>query len=111
MPTLRLICAIAAALLVASAALAQLPTTQLTSVFPPGGKQDTTVDVTIAGNDIDDVEKLLFNHPGLKAMPKMSPSTPLEPARPVVNQFTITIAGDVPPGIYEVRAHGRFGLS
>jgi hypothetical protein len=104
-------CFVALAVLLPLAAYAQLPTTQLTSVFPPGGKQGTTIDVTIAGNDIDDVEKLIFNHAGLKATPKMSPATPLEPARPIANQFTVTIASDVPPGIYEVRAHGRFGLS
>src|SRR5436305_10900927 len=98
-----------AALCMPAPALAQLPATQLTSVFPPGGKQGTAVEVTIAGNDIDDVEKLIFNHAGLKATPKMSPATALEPARSIVNEFTVTISDDVAPGIYEVRAQGRFG--
>src|SRR6266699_1031189 len=101
----------ALALLLPLTALAQLPTTQLTSVFPPGGKQGTAVEVTIAGADTDDVEKLVFNHAGLKAAPKTTAATSLEPARPVANQFIVTIASDVPPGIYEVRALGRFGLS
>ena len=34
----------------------------------------------------------------------MTAATELEPTRPVPNQFTVTIAGDVPPGMYEVRA-------
>lgn len=93
-------------------AWAQLPTAQLTSVFPPGGKQGTTVEVTIAGTDLDDSDKLVFNHPGLVAQPKMAPTTELEKtARPMANQFSVQIAGDVPPGIYEARAISRFGIS
>jgi hypothetical protein len=109
-----LACAVVAAVATFSTALiarGQLPTTQLTSVFPPGGKQGTTVEVAIAGADMDDVEQLLFSHAGLKSTPKMTSATPLEPARPVANQFTVAIAADVPPGVYEVRAMGRFGLS
>lgn len=101
-----------ALLLCAATAYSQLPTAQLTSVFPPGGKQGTTVEVTIAGSDLDDAEKLVFNHPGIVAQPKMTPATELEKtARPMPNLFTVQIAGDVPPGIYEARAISRFGIS
>jgi hypothetical protein len=103
--------ACAAGLCLAAMAHAQLPITQLTSVFPPGGKVGTSVDVTIAGADMDDVQKLVFNHSGLSAAAKMTAATALTPARPIDNQFTVSIGGDVPPGIYEVRALGRFGLS
>lgn len=104
-----LACAIACAI---NPAFAQLPTTQLTSIFPPGGKQGTSLEVTVAGADMDDLDKLVFNHPGLSAEPKKTPATELEPTpRPVPNQFTVKIASGVPPGIYEVRAAGRFGLS
>src|SRR5437879_4536223 len=106
--SLLVVCAIA---LVQSAALAQLPTTQLTSIFPPGGKQGATVEVTIAGTDLDDVTKLDFNHPGMLATPKVTAATAIAPARPILNQFTISIAADISPGDYEVRAAGRFGLS
>src|SRR5205807_10450935 len=90
---------------------AQLPVTQLTSILPPGGKQGSAVEVTIAGADMDDVEKLVLNQAGLTATPKMTAATALEPARPIPNQFVVTIGKDVPPGIYEARAMGRFGLS
>src|SRR5436189_2799543 len=100
----------AVALTVASA-YAQLPTTQLTSVFPPGGKQGTTVEATIAGADMDDCSRLLFSHSGIVAAAKMTAATAIEPARAVANQFAVTIGGKVPPGVYEVRAMGRFGLS
>ncbi len=92
-------------------AFAQLPTTQLTSIFPAGGKLGTTVEVTIAGADLDDCSQLKFNHSGIAAEAKMIAATALEPARPIPNQFMVKIAADVPPGIYEARALGRFGLS
>jgi hypothetical protein len=93
-------------------ALAQLPSAQLTSIYPLAGKQGTTVEVTIAGTDLDDAEKLVFNHPGIVAQPKMAPTTELEKtARPMANLFMVQLAGDVPPGIYEARAISRFGIS
>ena len=93
-------------------ALAQLPTAQLSNVFPLGGKQGVTVEVTVAGTDLDDADKLVFNHPGIAAQPKMNPVSDLEKtARPMANQFVVTIAGDVPPGIYEARVVGRYGIS
>lgn len=96
----------------ATSALAQIPATQLTSIFPPGAKQGSTLEVTVSGTDMDDLEKLLFSHPGLAAAPKMSAPTDFEPTpKPVPGVFTLTIAGDVPPGAYEVRAVGRFGIS
>src|SRR5687768_15375359 len=91
-------CALAScgALAVCGSALAQLPATQLTSVFPPGGKQGTTVELTIGGNDMDDLERLTFSHPGLVAAPKMSTPTDFEPTpKPLPGQFTLTIAADV----------------
>src|SRR5437879_494556 len=107
----RFLSAILCAVMATASAFAQLPVTQLTSIFPPGGKQGSAVEVTIAGADMDDVEKLVLNHAGLGAAAKMTGATALEPARPVPNQFVVTIAKDVPPGSYEVRAMGRFGLS
>ncbi|WP_254506934.1 COG1470 family protein [Anatilimnocola floriformis] len=99
-------------LLLPALAWAQLPTAQLTSVFPPGGKVGTTVEVTVAGTDLDDADKLVFNHPGVTAQPKMSTATELEKTpRPMANLFTVNIAGDVPPGIYEARVVSRFGIS
>ncbi|MDX1947488.1 MAG: hypothetical protein SFU86_18960 [Pirellulaceae bacterium] len=106
---LRLVaCALAA---VAAPAWAQLPISQLTSVSPPGGKQGSTVELTISGNDLDETEKLVFSHPGIVAAPKMTAATDLVPAKLMPNVFSITIAGDVPPGLYDVTAVSRFGMS
>jgi hypothetical protein len=104
--------ALALNLCVTSITLAQLPATQLTSIFPPGGKPGTAVEVTIAGLDQDDASKLVFSHPGIVGVAKMTMATDLEKvAKPVAGAFTVNIAADVPPGVYEVRTVGRFGQS
>ena len=109
---LRGMAALALVISVTSVSLAQLPATQLTSVFPPGGKPGTAVEVSIAGQDQDDAAKLVFSHPGITAAAKMTMPTDLEKvAKPVAGAFTVNIAADVPPGTYEVRTIGRFGQS
>jgi hypothetical protein len=91
---------------------AQLPMPTWTSLYPPGAKQGSTVEVTVAGTNLDDAEKLLFSHPGITGTPKTSPPNDFN-AQPtkVPNQFTITVAADVPPGFYEVRHVGRYGAT
>ena len=89
---------------------AQLPATRLSAVFPPGAQAGTTVDVTVtSGLELEELSKLLFNHAGITATPK----TQDVGGKPVVipNQFAVTIAADVPPGNYEVRTIGFFGIS
>jgi len=100
-------------LAMAHSARAQLPVTQLFAVSPPGGKAGTTVDLTLsAGADLDGVHQLYFSHPGITAAQKMAPPGPLPvAAEPLVGQFQVTIAADVPPGVYDVRAVGTFGMS
>lgn len=88
-----------ALLAAACTAVAQLPQPKLHTVFPPGAKAGTSVDVTVTGAELDELQ-LRFNHPGITAK-----------ALAAANQFTVSIAGDVPPGAYEARVLGRFGLS
>ncbi|MFO0222212.1 MAG: PPC domain-containing protein, partial [Planctomyces sp.] len=91
---------------------AQLPATQLSAVFPAGSQPGKTLDVTILGTDLDDVDQLLFNHPGINATRKMADPTPFDDGpQPVPNTFVVTVNGDVPPADYEVRCRGRFGIS
>ena len=91
---------LAAALLTSAlVASAQLPQPKLHTVFPPGAKLGSTVDVAVTGAEMDEAQ-LRFNHPGITAK-----------ALAAANQFAITVAGDVPPGAYEARVLGRFGLS
>ncbi len=91
---------------------AQLPATRLEGIFPAGAAPNSTVEVVISGTDLDDVNRLLFSHPGITAKQKMAEPTPFdEGPQPVENRFLVTLAGNVPPGNYEVRCQGKYGLS
>lgn len=88
-------------------AFAQLPQTRITSVFPPGGQQGTTVDLTVGGGtDLDELDRMVFAHPGITAVQKLDAG-----GSPVASTFAVTVAADVPAGLYDVRVRGLFGIS
>lgn len=99
------------AVTLAATASAQFPAPVLNSVFPPGGKQGATIEATISGSDLDGAEQLLFSHPGITGKVKMQTAEFESTPRPVPNQFEVKVGNDVPAGIYEVRAVGRYGTS
>ncbi|MCA9111352.1 MAG: hypothetical protein KDA52_15470, partial [Planctomycetaceae bacterium] len=104
------IVSLATLMIAAASAQAQLPQTRLYVVDPPGAQIGTITEVTIArGDDLDEVDQLLFNHPGIFATQVTQPSA--SGPQPVANKFRVAVAGDVPPGRYEVRASGLFGVS
>ncbi|MCA9119213.1 MAG: hypothetical protein H6822_22670 [Planctomycetaceae bacterium] len=90
---------------------AQLPSTQLSSIFPPGGKFGTTFDVQVSGADQIDLSQLVFSHSGIKATQKTRKPNEFLAEEPAPGQFSVTVAGDVPPGVYEARVVGRYGVS
>jgi hypothetical protein len=79
--------------------LAELPSVRFDRLAPLGCAAGSSVEVDIAGNDIDDVKALRFDHPGLKAEFVKE------------RHFKITVAADVPAGTYDVWLVGRFGVS
>ena len=82
----------------------------LSAVFPPGAQIGTSVDITVtSGVELEEISKLFFNHPGIVATPKMQ-DVAGKPT-PIPNQFIVAVAADVPPGHYEVRTIGFFGIS
>jgi len=86
-------------------ATAQLPVTQLNTVFPPGGQQGSEFDVAVVdGTDLDELSGLVFNHPGIQQM--LTPDPLTNP-----KTFRVKIAPEVPAGYYSIRAQGRFGVS
>jgi len=94
------------------ACLAQLPVAKLNSLFPAGGKSGSTFEVTLSGADLELAGKLLFTHPGITATLKTRDPSPFEQGpQPVPNTFVVKIDASVPPGWYEVRAVGKFGVS
>ena len=93
-----------------STAVAQLPATRLSAIFPPGAQVGSSVEVTItSGVELEDLTTLLFNEPGITATPKMQDVG--GKLVPVPNVFLVSVGSDVPPGQYEVRTSGFFGVS
>lgn len=86
-------------------ARAELPTARLIAVEPPGGQAGAVQRITLQGSDLDGVNRLHFADPRISA--KVLPTT-----RPTdVPQFDLSIAPNVPPGLYDLRATGRFGVT
>lgn len=95
--------------LASSVAVAQsvcLPLPRLLTMTPMGGTAGTTFDVVISGENQDDVQELLFDHPGIKAIAKKD-----DKGSPIPNTFQVTIAADVPAGLVEARTWSRLGIS
>jgi hypothetical protein len=82
-----------------NSALGELPSVRFDRLAPIGAAAGTTVEVEVAGADIDDVKSLLFDHPGLRAEFVKD------------GRFRVSVAADVPAGTYDVRLVGRFGVS
>jgi hypothetical protein len=112
----RLLLALVGALVCGVSAQAQLPPTlpnpRLNWLFPAGGQVGTTVEVKVTGDELDDAGKLYFSHAGITATLKMAePGLGQTGPQPVHGTFQVKIAVGVPPGVYELRVQGKFGLS
>lgn len=83
-----------------------LPAPRLLTTMPMGGQAGTTVDVTISGENLEDLSEFRFSHPGIKATPKIG-----DDGIPIANQYIVTIAPDCPVGVHEARIMSRLGLS
>ncbi|QDT41225.1 hypothetical protein Pan241w_12850 [Gimesia alba] len=89
---------------------AQLPQTTVYAVSPSGGQKGQTVEVKVTnGKDLENLDSLWFSHPGIKAVPKIQESNGKK--TPIANTFMVTVGKEVPAGVYDVRAHGLYGLS
>ncbi|MEQ9410539.1 MAG: hypothetical protein RIK87_22580 [Fuerstiella sp.] len=100
------------ALTAGSRCFAQLPAAQLDGIFPLGSTTGTTIELVISGEDLDDVDRLLFSDPGITAERKMAAPTPFaDGPQPVENTFMVSIGNSVPVGRHQVRCRGKYGLS
>ena len=86
--------------LIFSPVRAELPSARLTSAFPPGAKQGTNVEIALTGQDLDELTALHFSDPRITAKPTTASS-----------KFSVTVPPDLAPGIYDVRAVGRYGVT
>ncbi|MFT5493769.1 MAG: hypothetical protein ACI8V5_004170, partial [Limisphaerales bacterium] len=91
---------------------AQLPTADLSRIQPPAARVGEAVQVTLYGGNLEDLTAMRFTHPGIKAKPVLLPADEFWP-RPRIDgtKFEVTVGKNVPPGIYEARAVGYFGIS
>jgi hypothetical protein len=96
---LRLAALALVAALLPGIAEAQLPQPRLQAVYPPGGRAGETVEVQLAGADLEGVDALWFDHPGLRAF------------RRKAGTFVVAIATGVPVGHHDLRAVGPLGVS
>ena len=96
-------------LLLSSASRAQLvclPAPRLLTLMPMGGQAGTDIAIELTGEHLEDVGKMIFSHPKITAKPVLDAK-----GEPVENKFTVTIAADVPEGIYDARVVSRLGIS
>ncbi len=104
---------IAVALTLTSPLSAQLPTPSLSSIYPTGGQAGTTFQIELSSSSgLEHADKLIFNHPGIKAtILKSAPSRIYPKGKLSPGKFTVTIDKSVKPGVYELRAAGSSGIS
>jgi len=96
----------------ASISSGQLPTHQLHTVTPLGSQRGQSLQITVGGPDMVDVRELVFSDPNLKAQLVPGAVDPLtELSQPQWGNFNLTIPAEQPPGVYEVWAVGRYGVS
>jgi hypothetical protein len=82
------------------AAHAQLPVAGLSSLFPAGGKIGAAVDLTVAGANLTGLRAAFFSHPGITGKPSADGK-----------KITMTVAKNVPEGIYDTWVVGQYGAS
>jgi hypothetical protein len=107
-----------------------LPSPRVNTAFPVGAKAGTSAELTVTGADLDEPTELYFSHPGIKAE-YVEPPEPADPkkkdekkdppaggkrkgkAGPSAgpHKFKVTVAADVPPGTYDLRVVGKWGVS
>ena len=81
-------------------ASAQLPQARIYAIFPQGAQAGQSVDVSVTnGIDLEELSAMMFSHPGITA------------EHISASNFKVTVAPDVPPGVYDVRVNGLFGTS
>jgi hypothetical protein len=86
-------------LVAVTTARADLPSPRFDRLTPLGAAAGSSVEVEVAGADIEDATKLLFDHPGITTQHLKG------------TKFKVTVAADVPPGTHDARLLGRFGIT
>ncbi len=83
-----------------------LPSPRLLTLTPMGGQRGTDVEVTVTGENLEEVSQLLFSSPQISAKPVLSAD-----GKKVENRFVVTIAPEASAGVYDARLVSRLGIS
>jgi hypothetical protein len=86
-----------------------LPQPRLETVTPCGGRAGSSVELALAGTDLDGARALLFSHPGITAEPIDPPAAP-KPGDPPP-RFRVAVAADCPVGTHDLRVVNALGVS
>jgi hypothetical protein len=96
------------------------PPPRITVVMPPGAKAGDTVEVTVTGQELNDVEGLYFSFQGAKVEVLSAAKAPVDPKAkpggkpppPATNQkFKVAVPGNAPLGTHDVRVITKGGIS
>ncbi|MBN9123088.1 MAG: PPC domain-containing protein, partial [Planctomycetes bacterium] len=91
--------ALLAILLLCSSARADLPSPRFDRLTPLGAAAGSSVEVDVAGGDIEEATQLLFDHPGITAKHVKD------------RKFAVTVGTGVPAGTYDARLVGKYGIT
>ena len=83
-----------------------LPAPRLLTTMPMGGKAGTQFEITISGENLDELGELAFSDRRITTAQKLDAAGQPEP-----NKYVITIPADCPVGLYEARVMTRLGIS
>jgi hypothetical protein len=86
-------------LLLVATARADLPSPRLDRITPLGAAAASSVEIEVVGADIEDGNRLLFEHSGIKAEHLKD------------RKFKVTIAADVPGGTYDCWLVTKYGIT
>ncbi len=95
------------------------PPPKLNAVSPIGGKAGSSFELKIVGQDIDGVQSLHFNFPGVqvealaeeKVPPAEMKKQPKQPAVQTAFRFKVTLPPSAPIGVQDVRLVTKTGIS
>ena len=86
-------------LLLATVARGELPSPRLDRISPLGAAAGSSVEIEVAGADLEDANTLLFDHSGITAQHLKD------------RKFRVTVSADVPAGTYDARLIGKYGIT
>ena len=92
-------------------ATAQLPQPDLQTIFPQGAQAGQTVEVSIGGAELGETTGLFFSHPGIRCEQIPVAATEFHPASHKPLNYRISVDPGVSPGVYEVTAATRLGMT